>query len=143
MTGSMTIIVRSEDSAWANDKGRRFGTNTNVHGIRTYALTVLIRPRRYVTQNAAMTRRSEEQASAAAALGSPLASSRRPCISDANLSPMHDLYASCAKTRTLMATRQPVSAKVGSANTNGEVQKPGHTWQSPALEIAMCVKDAT
>ncbi len=33
MTGSITIIARSEESAWANGEVRTFRTNTNVHGI--------------------------------------------------------------------------------------------------------------
>ncbi len=46
-TGSATIMARFDESAWSNDDGRKFNTNTKVQGMMTYELHVSIRPRKY------------------------------------------------------------------------------------------------
>jgi hypothetical protein len=55
----MTIIARSEESAWTNDEVRTFRTNTNVHGISMYELQVSKKPRMYRRQNIVTVLRSE------------------------------------------------------------------------------------
>jgi hypothetical protein len=47
MTGSMTIMARSQEPARANAERHAFSTDTNVHGITMHALLVSIRLREY------------------------------------------------------------------------------------------------
>ena len=119
MTGSMTIMARSEEPAWANAEGHAFSTNTNVHGIKTYALLVSIRLREYRAKKAATADRSEERPCAAAALDAELTSSRRSSTGDANRLPLRDLYASETATSAPRTKRQLINANVGNSRTRG------------------------
>ena len=143
MTGSTTIIARSEEPVRANAEDRAFSTNTNVHGITTYALLVSITLREYRAKKAATADLREERPCAAAALDAELTSSRRSSTGDAIPLPLRDLYASTTTTSTQMAKRQLMSANVGNSRTRGWEQEPGHVPQYSDFDDARCVKDAT
>jgi hypothetical protein len=122
---------------------RKFNTNTNVQGIKTYALHVSTMPRQYRTQKAVIVRRSEERASTAAALGTALASSRRSWTGDTKLRGLRAWNASNATMTAPTAKRQLIKTNVGMTNTEGCMQEPGHTLHSFCFDMAMCVNDAT